>query len=120
MANPKLTESEELELTRLFGYVPEPEPLENMLNAVEAIIAGRMSEVWYEGWRAGSDDQKRWRDPLIKDEDFGVSPNPYDSTRVKHALSGGWRRNAEDCPDCDVTTMAYPFICPGPEENDND
>lgn len=27
----------------------------------------------------------------------------------------GYRRNAEDCPACDLAKMPYPYICPGPE-----
>jgi len=39
-----LTDAERAEIERLFGYVPEPEPLEQMLAAVERIAQARYAE----------------------------------------------------------------------------
>ena len=51
---PDLTDAQREEITRLFGYVPEPEPLEQMLSAVEQIVAEHVAQV-----EAERDEERR-------------------------------------------------------------
>jgi hypothetical protein len=39
----RLTEDERAEIGRLFGWVPEPEPLDHMLTAIERILTDRLA-----------------------------------------------------------------------------
>ena len=41
----KLNESERKQIDEAFGYVTEPEPLENMVSVVEGILDTRVSQV---------------------------------------------------------------------------
>jgi hypothetical protein len=51
MTGARLTDAERTEIERLFGYVPEPEPLDQMLAAVEQIKAAAFEA----GRRAGAE-----------------------------------------------------------------
>lgn len=46
-----LMDKEVAELRRLFGYVPEPEPFDQLLAAVEAIVATHKAVAHTEGYR---------------------------------------------------------------------
>jgi hypothetical protein len=66
-----LTDEDREEVTRLFGFVPEPEPLEQMLAAVERVVARHRAEaIAHHARQHGCDETPALRERLQRERDM--------------------------------------------------